>query len=149
MQKPDFLFHLITIIVLNLLKLPFGTFFCLLLSLRIRFRTSGSTNSTANYGYQAFSSLFTSTSLSVLTRTVDGNTFLNTLYTDTSGAALMYDIFNPFAAKNTFLQGIGTRTTDGVYCNGVFSTTTSFDGFQIFPNSGTITGTVSVYGYNK
>ena len=39
MQKPDFLFHLITIIVLNLLKLPFGTFFCLLLSLRIRFRT--------------------------------------------------------------------------------------------------------------
>ena len=35
----------------------------------------------------------------------------------------------------------------GLNSNGTFNTTTQFDGFSVFPTSGTFTGTIKVYGY--
>ena len=116
--------------------------------IRIRLRTSGSSNTTGNYVYQMFSSSFTSTSLSVQTRTVDGNTFMNSISYNSNGGALIYDIFNPFATDRTFLSGVGTRDNLGSYFNGGFTTTTSFDGIEFLAPSGTISGgNIRVYGY--
>ncbi len=115
---------------------------------RLRFRTGGSTNSTGNYAYQMFRSQFAVTDLSVQTRTVDGNTFLSLGQADAPSTTLAFDIFNPFAAKETFVNGTSTKSNEGMYFNGIFSSTTSFDGFQIFPSSGTYSGgNIRVYGY--
>ena len=43
----------------------------------------------------------------------------------------------------------GTSTSSPVVTGGHFENTTSFDGFTLYPSAGTITGTVSVYGYKS
>ena len=64
------------------------------------------------------------------------------------------DIHNPFTAFPTTIHGTGTGTRatialTGAYITGQIPTLTSYTGFTIFPGSGTITGRLSVYGYNK
>ena len=60
-----------------------------------------------------------------------------------------YDVGTPFASVNT--QFLGMRAKDGEFelKLAAYDGATSFTGFTIIPASGTITGTVSVYGYNK
>ena len=67
-----------------------------------------------------------------------------------NGQSLSFDIFNPFAAKNTN-YGPGCWFDDEIvllgFISGVHKSTTSFDGFTIFPASSTLAGTFKVYGY--
>jgi len=51
-----------------------------------------------------------------------------------------------FANSYTFSDGTNGRA---YYSGGSMVVSTSFDGFTLIPESGTITGTVSVYGYNE
>jgi hypothetical protein len=51
-----------------------------------------------------------------------------------------------FANSYTFSDGTNGRA---YYSGGSMVVDTSFDGFTLIPESGTITGTVSVYGYNE
>jgi hypothetical protein len=51
-----------------------------------------------------------------------------------------------FANSFTFSDGTTGRVYNG---GGSMVTDTSFDGFSLIPESGTITGTVQVYGYRK
>ena len=62
------------------------------------------------------------------------------------------DIFNPFTAEETgyvgnYFQIASVGFAQFVAAN--MSVTTSYTGFTLIPTAGTITGTVSVYGYNK
>jgi hypothetical protein len=59
------------------------------------------------------------------------------------------DINAPGIAEATMFSGwqYDPSNTDGGYWWGAHTTATAYDGFSIFPASGTITGTLRVYGY--
>lgn len=60
-------------------------------------------------------------------------------------------LLNPFAAAKTVATGVGTvyTTVNGSY-NGWLNNSTSYTGFTLAPNSGTLTGgIITVYGYRK
>jgi hypothetical protein len=62
-------------------------------------------------------------------------------------------VHQPFETAHTtmnqqMLYG-GSTTAGQVASTGSMSVTTSYDGFTLYPLSGTITGSISVYGFNK
>jgi hypothetical protein len=68
-----------------------------------------------------------------------------------------FEIMNPQIASQTFITGNGSRwesttpraeSTSTNY-KGVHSVATAYDGFTIYPLSGTMTGTYTLYGYAK
>jgi hypothetical protein len=109
----------------------------------IRYRASGATDSTLNYSYQRAE--FNSTTVS-------------------AGRSLSNDGYGPFAFSSQnhvvdalFVDPYGsdahkalhTRVFTGAemsYMSGKFNTTTSFDGFILIANTGTITGTATIWG---
>lgn len=119
-------------------------------AMNLRFRTSGSDNTTSNYGsgwmYQAFGSGGASGNLGSAAGTnlayiqdITGNPTSNVM-----------TVFNPYATQNTFaswsvVQGNNYRSTGGLE----FDATTSFDGISFLCAAGTFGGTISVYGYKK
>jgi hypothetical protein len=61
-------------------------------------------------------------------------------------------VSDPFtSARKSQIFGNWSRSNGGDIATGgvVFDATTSFTGFSLITSSGTITGNVSVYGYNK
>ena len=66
--------------------------------------------------------------------------------------ALSLDIFSPNASLNTsaIFHGIYRQPEPlitYVFGGNIFLATTSFDGFTLYPESSTMSGTVRVYGY--
>jgi hypothetical protein len=115
----------------------------------IRLRASGSDNSTANsYVRQTFNANATTLAGSRLT----SNSWELGVWDTTLVNAVVIDLFNPFAASATgFLLDL-LRSTSSAYlqvATGTHNQTVSYDGFTFYPGAGTITGSVSVYGYNK
>jgi hypothetical protein len=119
-------------------------------AMQVRFRTSGSDNTTSNYGsnweYAAFGTAGATGQLGsaagstlAYIQDITGNPTSNVMF-----------VFNPFATQNTYanhqaVQGNGYRITGGLE----FDTTTSFDGISFICAAGTFGGTISVYGYKK
>ena len=67
---------------------------------------------------------------------------------DTTSLNLNLELNSPFLAKNTTFQAGGYRTTIAGAANGIHQVQTSYTGFTLAPESGTITGgTIRVYGY--
>lgn len=52
----------------------------------------------------------------------------------------------PQVAFNTSFGSVGSNTDANAYYAGWFNAITQFDGFTILPASGTMTGTIRVYG---
>ncbi len=119
--------------------------------LRFRYRVSGTDNSTSNYQFQGpYLTLATTNA----TYTANGATAQSSAeIAAESPSDAIYDFCNPFSStRKTFASGFYQQGDTLVRTNHIlFNATTSFDGFSIYANSGTnnITGTVSVYGYNK
>jgi hypothetical protein len=114
--------------------------------IRIRFRASGADNSTSNY-------YFTSQQIAGASWADLGNANADTTavigYNDTNESDFSIDVFTPQAAFRTAYISTGHSGRQGVVAAGVFDTAAQFDGFTLIPGAGTMTGTVSVYGYNK
>jgi hypothetical protein len=118
---------------------------------RMRMRASGSDDSNSLY---SFSNLQQNTSTGgTASGGVGRDTTqfgLGSFNNYANGQSLSFDIFNPFAAKNTN-YGPGAFFDDEIvllgFISGVHKSTTSFDGFTIFPTSSTLAGTYKVYGY--
>lgn len=117
---------------------------------RFRLRASGS-DTTSNYKDNRL------TASSSVTATVNPGAggYITIGYTDNT-SPLQTDVLvcNPQAAVRTTLSchAVEPQTTNGVYQDwftGVLLATTQFDGFTIYPDSGTITGTLAVYGLRK
>ena len=119
-------------------------------AMNFRFRTGGTTNTTTNYGsgwtYNAFGSGGATGNLGsalgsdiAYIHDITGNSTFCTM-----------TINNPYASTKTgatfsVAQGNGYHDTGAI----IFSGTTSFDGLSFISAAGTITGTISVYGYKK
>jgi hypothetical protein len=74
---------------------------------------------------------------------------------NTLAGSYVIDLVNPFKADETTIHNSASVVTSGTptayqyKSSGVVNNTTSYDGFTILSQSGTMTGSVSVYGYNK
>jgi hypothetical protein len=115
-----------------------------------RLAVAGTANTGATYNYQAL--VGSSTTVSGFRGTSDTKWNVNNNISTAGTDSASIDIFNPQATKNTSFTNLGFSTAVGSYIqmqSGYFTTTTSFDGIQFLPDSGNISGTVSVYGYNQ
>ena len=116
----------------------------------MRLRVSGADNTSTNYNRQYL--LASNTLVSGGRSTI--NAWAMTNATSTTRGAWVMDVFNPFLTQVTgaFSQQLALYNGASNFINlegHAFNTATSFTGFSIYPDTGTITGTVSVYGYNK
>jgi hypothetical protein len=117
--------------------------------LRIRYRASSTDNTAAEYdfaGQQNSNSggahVFGLLATSGLIGHQANNSFAQSL-----------DLVDPFLASQTSHLSLSTAWGDTtavcMYMNGKHRPTTSYDGFTLFPASGTITGNLRVYGYQN
>ena len=118
---------------------------------RLRFRVGGADETGVQYIYSVQSLGANGTSYNSLST---GTTFIMSGRIGGNGLGqIVIDIANPFAtARTTTTSNVtadGTTTLFKENGAGLIVLTTSYTGFTIFPTGGTITGTVSVYGYNK
>jgi hypothetical protein len=117
--------------------------------MNMRLRASGTDNSTA--------SSYVRQTLNATSTTLVGGRATSNLWElggwdSTLVNTLVIDLFNPFAASATGFSVDLLRSTSGAYiqiANGTHNQTVSYDGFTLIPGAGTITGSVSVYGYSK
>jgi hypothetical protein len=114
-------------------------------NLVFRLRAAGTDLSGANYAYSQYGA--GSSTNSSLTSAVFGA--LNS----TNIAGFDATLFSPFltvpkAYVSTNADKIGASNFLGYSWGGGIDSSVSYDGFTIFPSSGTVTGKVSVYGYN-
>ena len=110
-----------------------------------RYRVSGADNSSSNYAYQRL--IINNTTFNNTRETAQTNGSLGD--SNTVNSNLECTFFNPFESKLTYVQA-STVTEASVpsvqfWYNG-FNATTSFTGFTLYPSSGTITGSITVYG---
>lgn len=74
-------------------------------------------------------------------------------FTGDNRSQFALDLFDPQTTnKTTFSsQMFSSATGDALWgvFGGLYNTTTQFEGVQIYPGSGTFTGTLTVYGYRK
>jgi hypothetical protein len=117
-------------------------------------RASGTNNTSANYG-SGFVYQDTNTGASNPSKDVQGNntssSFYRIGYFLTGDNPYMFDVFQPQVTGKTYGTFQQSRQ-DGVVLSGGFihtDATKSFDGFTIFPTSGTFTGTAKIYGYTQ
>ena len=119
-------------------------------TISLRWRVSGADDSNANYSYQT---LFgTGSSTGAARTTSQTSTFFG--YVDASGRNINQTLVaNPFTAQRTATwsssNSFSTTAINNDTATSTFANTTSFTGFTLIPSAGTITGSVSVYGYNK
>jgi len=128
------------------------------LNVRLRLRASGSDNSTSNYDSQLL--YVTGTTVTGQQNTgTSGNTqwgLFGGFESDQPTASHMIaDIVGPQLTSYTKLSGTAVvlGTADGFTYNmllgNMFKATTAFDGFSLLTSTGTISGTVRVYGYRN
>jgi len=73
-------------------------------------------------------------------------------YMDTAKSNFAYDFFQPNVAVPKYYSGLFTRNTGNIIIamlGGYVNQSTSYDALTLIPSSGTITGSISIYGYNK
>ena len=120
--------------------------------IQFRLRVGGTDNSTASsYQTQRVGAHTTSTAYAELLQ--QAQMLIEQLSNATQMNATI-NLTNPFTTDKTGLdlKANGYRTTLNfitVYGQGEHSQTVSYDGFTIISASGTISGTVRVYGYNS
>ena len=122
-------------------------------NMNLRWRVSGADSSAANYsyttGYVSGSGTF-------------GNSAANTAGTslifaglgNNTGSTATLDVFDPFKVSGTYAIYDGQyRQPDPlqvrIFGSHFFTSAVSFDGFSIYPASGTITGSIRIYGYRN
>ena len=114
----------------------------------IRFRTSGSDVSSANYQVQE---LYGSSSTAAAGRGANGTNWNNgNVYTEKT--CMVLDLFSPQVATSTSVFSTclsnATSTTPEITFKSVgFNATNQFDGISWISSGATLTGTISVYGY--
>ena len=115
----------------------------------IRTRVSGTDASGANYNEQFFAAENTTTQLSRTTGATVGNS-MRTVANEQQSCQLL--LGSPFLTEPTqfeFYQVLNNANPQTRIRSGFHNLGTSYDGFSLIANAGTMTGTVQVYGYRK
>jgi hypothetical protein len=115
---------------------------------KIQFRVGGVAAAT-NYAYQTFTVNGTSTVAASASAQTGGHLFATN--TDDTNASSI-DLYKPniaIATGYTAASLYNSGTISYNFVSGRHSTATAYDGFVIYPTTGTITASVYVYGYSK
>jgi hypothetical protein len=120
--------------------------------LLVRMRVAGADNSSANYVWEKASASSADTVNASSSGTGSAATSFNVASlsgTHTSFSNIQF--FRPFETDNTgfyaeshFFNSLSNHAT--TFAGGSTTVTTSYTGFTLIPNSGTMTGTIRVYG---
>lgn len=117
--------------------------------LAFRLRVGGTDATGANYNRQRLSAISTTVSAAG----VGGETsFDNQIQLSTVSSAADISIFRPAVALPTGLIVIDSSTQSTVQMQITASNhtlSTAYDGITFYPNTGTITGTIRIYGYKN
>lgn len=116
------------------------------LSVNLRYRAAGSDASGSEYRF----STFFWTAAGATGNYANGNTATSAQVAagvGTAPFASSFDVYNPQATILTTHSGHGMYDINGYTLYSHYNVTTSFDGFTLLASTGTITGTVYVYGY--
>ena len=121
-------------------------------ALNMRMRVSGSDNSSSNYrwstGYVAMSG---AANIAGQNGAGLGTSFRVMAIANAGRNVASLDFFNPFTAEETQYVGNYQQISTlnySQFVGGNTSVTTSYTGFTLIPAAGTITGSVTVMGYN-
>jgi hypothetical protein len=125
-------------------------------AINMRLRVSGSDNSTSNY-HNHWQATSTSENTYSGNSEVSQTSFrVSSSSGTTSIKSLSFDFFAPFLSDRTMYLGLQNfSNTDkangyaGGVQHGAFNDSTSFTGFTVIASSGSLTGSISVYAYNK
>jgi len=119
-------------------------------NLRMRMRVSGSDNTSSNYKYAM--TQFAGAYDDNLTSTGATEWILHR-YIRADGIYGNIEISNPFAANYTGVYSTSYtpnyNVTNGCFCYASTTVTTSYTGFTLYPTAGTMTGAITVLGYNN
>jgi hypothetical protein len=118
-------------------------------SVPFRLRVSGTDNSTAN-SYVSQQNRFVDTGVTSSRSASTSGLF--TVWNNTLVNGSETTVYNPFKAEPTawFTNVISSLDTAAIYqYTGTHNQSVSYTGFTFFPNANTITGTISVFGFNK
>ena len=118
------------------------------LNIRMRMRVSSADNTTSNYVNQAINGSASTASAAQET----GQTSMRVATADAGLSAHSLDVFRPALAATTAcitLGGYGGSTPSAFVWYSHHNVASAFDGFTLVTSTGTMTGTVSVYGYKK
>ena len=119
--------------------------------LNLRLRASNADLTTSDYFSAVIQAAFGSTALGNDNGGNSQSTWNRFGYLDSSlPANIQTDLSSPYLSQYSFFTNYNTRTGYGHQsAGGVYKATTPADGITIYPASGTITGTVRVYGYKN
>ena len=116
--------------------------------LRLRFRKAAADNSTSAYYSSTGIVTWTGVSASGVSAAAASSAALQQL--STTYGQLSFDVTQPLVRPMISGTGMAAGPEDrSQYFSAFINASDTFDGFTFFPASGTITGQVSVYGYNK
>jgi hypothetical protein len=118
------------------------------LGLSLRLRSSGTDSSTSYYRNGIYAIFSSATLNGVNSNNANEYSFGNVRNSEDS--SYIFDFLKPYVLDRTVMtcRGSGANYWDiGVAFHDL--TNVAYDGFTIYPPSGNITGTVSVYGYRK
>lgn len=114
-------------------------------SIRFRLRVGGVTATGSNYAYAHTKNAYTTSN------TADGgnSTSWAWAYYGVAPTNARFEILSPFLAQRTGCVGQVQTSADIWHMGATHTLATSYDGFEFYPDSGTITGTISIYGVQK
>jgi len=120
--------------------------------LRHRLRVAGADNASNNYYFNGMALETSSANTFDVLRSAGLQSSFNANQ-GTGLASVAIDLFGPFTATRTAYtaQAISQSSTDMAINSlaGIMSVTTSYDSISFFPNTGTIAGTIRIYGYKN
>jgi hypothetical protein len=117
-------------------------------AIRLRMRVGGANETASNYAQMADARNPSTGGIGNYTSYTGSNQFsLGGI--KTTGYNIKGWVDQPFATARTGLYTVDIYDTEMNIVTGQYKATTSYDSISLFPDSGTLTGTVSVYGYAK
>ena len=122
--------------------------------LRFRLRAGGSDNSASSYDTAVWRMAANNTTATWASGTTTSSDILS-MDSGYPPHTVQMDVIAPYLASYTRCAWSGACGLSGVSGTAMFSgalghyVTGQFDGFTIYPSTGTITGTLTVYGYTK
>jgi hypothetical protein len=117
-------------------------------SLYIRGATGGTANTTAVY-YWGGQWVYYTGSSSITSGNGGTSLYNGVAFSNSAKNSVITEVANPFPNSATQFHWVSSANT-GYFgqAQGIYNNSASFDGVQLYFQSGTITGTVRVYGYN-
>jgi hypothetical protein len=111
-----------------------------------RLRVAGTDASGSDYDFQAMSAFSSSVTASSTANGVQWNVMWNT---SADGQVAQINLYRPFVAATTKFTSSGGTPVENNLIAGDHDLANAYDGISLFPNTGTFSGTVTVYGYQK